>query len=83
MILALHFIRRQYPEDLILEAALKARALKREELLEPKEVAETMDDKLLFITHFHPGDKSMQDLYRKNWNILGQSPVTENLYNKK
>ena len=82
MILALHFIRRKYPEELLLEAAMKARALNREDLLKPIEVTQTVDDKIIFITTFHPSDKSIQDLVRKNWNILGQSPLTEKMYQK-
>lgn len=37
-----------------------------------------VDDKVIFITTFHPSDSSMKNLVRKNWNILGQ-----NIYNKK
>ena len=35
--LSTHFLRKGYPIDLILEAALKARRLDREEILEPQE----------------------------------------------
>ena len=84
MHLLMHFKRRGYPLELILEAAIKARQLDRTTLLDtggPKD--ETDANKVFLITTYHPNDQTARNIARQNWEILGQSPTTENLYSKK
>ena len=83
MELSLHFLRRKYPEDLILEAALSTRRLDRLDLLNKKR--QTNDDKnnVFLITTFHPNDHQVREIAHSNWDIHGQSPTTEKLYTKK
>lgn len=38
---------------------------------------------MFLITTYHPNDQTARDIARGNWDILGQSPTTEGLYNKK
>ena len=84
MHLAGHFRRRGYLVDLILRAALKARQLNRDQLLQPLVADKKSDDEKVFIiTTFHPSDQSARDIARSNWDILGQSPTADNLYRKK
>ena len=82
--LSLHFRRRQYPEELILDAAILARQLDRQKLLYPvaKETSEEKE-KVFLITTFHPSDNTVREIVRKNWDILGQSAHTEYIYKKK
>ena len=85
MELALHFQRREYPMELIFEAAMLARGLDRDELLskvkDPNK--ESDKDNVFLTTTFHPSDHSLREIVHKNWDILGQSVQTENLYQKR
>ena len=47
--LSLHFLRREYPEELILEAAILARQLDRDTLLNKVEIETTPDKNNLYI----------------------------------
>ena len=82
--LSLHFLRREYPEELILEAAILARQLDRTKLLQlvDKETNDNKDNVFLTTT-FHPSDHTICEIVHKNWDILGQSVHTEYLYHKK
>ena len=69
--LSLHFLRREYHQDFIFDAAILARRLDREILLRGKEVDHKQAEKVFFITTVHPNDHSLRDLVHKNWDILG------------
>ena len=82
--LSLYFLRREYPEELILEAAILARQLDRDTLLERVEKETTPDkDNIFLITTFHPCDHTIREIVYKNWDILGQSTHTEYIYKTK
>ena len=82
--LSIHFIRRNYPEDLILDAAILARNLDRDALLQTVGNKTDKDnDKIFLITTYHPKDNTLSEIVRKNWDILGQSAHTEYMYKKK
>ena len=82
--LSSHFIRRQYPEELILDAAILARRLDRDTLLNTeREPIEQDKEKVFLITTFHPSDHQVREVVHKNWDILGQSPTTDKLFQKK
>ena len=82
--LSLHFLRREYPEDLILEAAILARQLDRNTLLQSVDKESKQDkDNIFLITTFHPSDHTLREIVHKNWDILGQSTHTEYIFKKK
>ena len=82
--LSLHFLRREYPEDLILDAAILARQLDRTTLLKPTEdQTDNNKENIFLITTFHPSDHTVREIVHKNWEILGQSAHTEYIYKKK
>ena len=82
--LAAHFRRREYPPDLIMEAALAARRLDRSILLDQtKVIKEDEVEKVFLLTTYHPSDHSLRNLVRHNWDILGQSEQTSYLHRKK
>ena len=84
MDLSLHFLRRGYPEELILEAAILARQLDRSLLLQTVEKELNKDsDNIFLITTFHPSDHTIREIVHNNWDILGQSTHTEYIYKKK
>jgi len=80
-----HFIRRNYPEDLITEAMLKARRLDREQLLNPPQRPTKRDpfEDLFLISTFHPECAPLRDIVQKTWPTLGRTNTTECIYNKK
>ena len=85
MKLSLHFLRREYPEELLLEAALKVRGLDRQELLSPKKTdsEEITEPRVFLTTTFHPSDNTLRGIVHKNWDILGQGAQTDNLYKRR
>ena len=83
LMLGLNFLRRGYPEELVIEAALSTRDLDRKTLLQLKERKQELDDKVTFVTTFHPSDRQLRHIVSSYWAILGQSPTTKHLYNRK
>ena len=81
LMLCTHFLRRGYPQKLLMEAAILAKQQVRADLLRPQETEE--EEKAYRITTFHPSDYYVREIPHGNWMILGQSPTTSNLYNKK
>ena len=80
---AAHLKRREYPSDLIIEAAIAARSLNRHDLLAPTRPVKSGDsEKVFLITTYHPSDHTLRNLVRNNWDILGQSENTAKLHNK-
>jgi len=82
--LSLHLHRREYPEELILEEAILARQLDRTKLLQivDKKTNDNNDNVFLIIT-FHLSDHKIHEIVHKNWDILGQSALTEYFFHKK
>ena len=65
-LLSEHFLR-QYPEDLILDAAVLARRLERGTLLEQERKNNNQENKDVFlIMTFHPNDNSLREIVKKN-----------------
>jgi hypothetical protein len=83
--LSAYFIKQGYPVDLLLEAAFKARALDRNELLSITHTKDTKNldsDSVFLISTYHPHEQSMKDMIHKNWDFLGKSQTTDFLYKK-
>ena len=85
---ALHFKRRLYPTELIVEAARLTRNLDRKVLLddtlrEQRAIENSNEDAVFLITTFHPSDHTVRDIVHKNWDILGQNDETNFLYKKR
>ena len=79
------FLKRNYPIELLEKAAERARSLDRLMLLEPHIGNTTTQDSdaIYLIMTYHPHDNSLKDLIYHNWEILGKSLATEELYHKK
>ena len=80
-----HFLRRKYPLELLHRAALLARSLDRQNLLNRTDTTtvETDDEKVFLITTYHPHDQFVPQTARNNWEILGRNQTTEELQNRK
>ena len=78
-----YFLKRNYPLDLITEAALTVREIDRDSLLSPKPIKEDTNDRIFLITTYHPYDRSLQDIFYKNWEMLGRSPTTDFIHQRK
>jgi hypothetical protein len=78
-----HFLRRGYPMELLEEAAILARRQERETLLNKQKEPKGKQDNVFLITTYHPTDNTVRDVVRKNWDLLGKSPTTQFLQNKR
>jgi hypothetical protein len=80
-----HFLRRKYPISLLEEAVIKVRRSDRKTLLTPKTTNEQTqcEDKLFLITTFTPQDNPLTHVVKKNWQTLGRTSTTQDLYNCK
>jgi hypothetical protein len=78
-----HFLRRNYPLELLEEAILKVRRLDRQALLAPKTdtTKNKEEDKLFLISTFNPRDSPLTRIVNKNWTTLGRTSTTQDLYN--
>ena len=65
VLLSGHFLERDYPLELIQEAAIKARRLDRKELINKKSTQKQEEDKHILITTFHPHNDTLPKLVRK------------------
>ena len=85
LMLASHFTRRGYPDELIEGALIQARRADRTKLLRPKDKSvQTFDDSKLFcITTHSPGHNLMRNIVEDNWPILGRTNTTMPLHSKK
>ena len=70
---------------LLEEAATLARQKDRSRLLESTREVQVNDqkDKVFLITTFHPTDQALRQIVLKNWDLLGKSPTTSFLHEKK
>ncbi len=82
--LCAHFIRRQYPGELLEESLFKVSQLNRESLLNPppKEI-KTNKDSVFLISTYHPHHNFLQQMVKKNWDYLGRSSTTTALHKRK
>ena len=83
--LLLHFKRRHYPAPLLEAARDLARGKERSELLhpQPKETSDCASQRVFLITTYHPSDRGLVDVVRRNWELLGRSRNTRHLFEKK
>ena len=79
-----YFQQRGYPMDLLITALIRARRHDRRELLQPKQRdTETDDDNIVLVLTYHPTDRTLPNIVKQNWNILGKSTLTSHLHQKK
>ncbi len=78
-----HFLRRGYPVTLVEQAILKARRQDRAILLHPIEKPKEIPNQTFLITTFHPHFGEIQKVIKNNWDLLGRSGYTSELYDHK
>jgi hypothetical protein len=85
LVLTCHFMRRGYPMKLLSEAAKIVQSLDREELLEmtARGNEKTGDDKVFLITTYNPNYQQLRHIVHGNWEMLGKSPATDFLYERR
>ena len=83
LLLASHFKRRGYPDDIIENAIIRARRLDRIQLLNPP-VKESTDhtENLFLIDTYHPGGSPLKEILNDHWSILGRNQTTASLHSK-
>ena len=80
----LHFQRRGYPLPLLEKAALAARRIPRNNLLnKPKKDPVQTDSKIVMVTRYHPHHDTLRDIVTNNWDFLGKTNTTQFLHDKK
>jgi hypothetical protein len=87
LMLMVHFLRRGYPMKLLEEAMALARSKERLSLLEPKQDIQTGNkgdnSRVFLITTYHPIDQTLKNIVFNNWEMLGKSPTTSTLHERK
>jgi peptide-methionine (R)-S-oxide reductase len=79
-----HFIRRLYPEDLIIDATLKARRKNRQELLQPNHTSQEVNKNRHFVVSpFDPTCDPLRDIINDTWPLLGRTNTTESVYDNR
>ena len=78
-----HFLRRGYPVTLVEGAMLKARRQIREDLLNPTPKIKEMPKQTFLITTFHPHFGEARKIVNSNWEMLGKSGYTSDIYDHK
>ena len=78
-----HFLRRLYPIELLEEAAILARRQDRDNLFNKQNKQKEKQDDVFLITTYHPTDSSVVDVVKKNWDMLGKSPTTQFIQQKR
>jgi hypothetical protein len=80
-----HFMTRGYPMALLEKAASLVKALNRDELLKEAEIERDKEDndKVFLITTYNPNYHHLRELVYKNWDMLGKSPATDFLYQRR
>ena len=83
ILLAGHFHRRGYPDDIIEKAIIDVRRKNRDDLLHPPAKAPiTTPNENLFLTSTHiMGHNPLKHIVQHNWNILGRTNTTQALFN--
>jgi hypothetical protein len=81
--IASHFLRRDYPQDLVEEALIKVRRIDRLTLLQPSTNPPKNDqDNLFLVNMFNPSGTPLRDIVSDTWPLIGRSHNTEYLYTK-
>ena len=75
-------LRRRNPLDLITEAFHKALKVDRSTLLHPTSKSRNEDSNIL-VTTFNPGSDSLKKVVTNNWDTLGRSCSTRQIYQNK
>jgi len=78
-----HFLRRGYPLELLETAAITARRLDRNILLEPKNTPDTKSEEVILVTTYDPSQDLLREITKANWDYLGKSPLTTFIHKKK
>jgi len=80
-----HFLRRNYPEDIVTQAIVKTRRMNREELLHPVSTPKSQKSEyeLFLISEYNPDCSPLKSIVQQNWPALGRTANTESLYNKR
>jgi hypothetical protein len=78
-----HFIRRHYPEVLIIDAMLQARRKNRQEILQTSTQTPDNNDRHFVISPFDPGCDPLRDIISETWPILGRTNTTESIFSTK
>ena len=77
----LDFIERGYPHKALNRDINRCQQIERDSLLKPKDKSkETDSNKTFLVQTFRPCKDSLTETVRKNWEILGKSKTTKNLY---
>jgi hypothetical protein len=81
----MYFLLRGYLMKLLEEAHTLARSKDRSSLLTQNKLRQNIDkeNKVFLITTFHPTDNSLRKIVFKNWDLLGKSPTTSFLHDRK
>ena len=83
--LTAHFLSRGYPMKLLEEAAKLTKKIDRNELLRDKDKGdqEKVNDKVFLITTYNPDFQDLRKTVFNNWDMLGKSPTTEYIFEKR
>ena len=85
--LARHFLRAQYPADLVQEAFVRAYDKERRLLLHPPLKTTLIDEDIIpeifLISTYHPSGSFLDKIIRKNWDLLDRSSSTRSILNWK
>ena len=78
-----HFIRRGYPLDLVVDSFTKALHKQRSVLLAAPKVEPDKEPANILVSTYNPGFRGIQTLVTKNWDLLGKSSSTRDIYKTK
>jgi hypothetical protein len=83
--LTAHFLSRGYPMSLLEEAATLVETKNRNDLIisQMEKTKKNETDKVLLITRYNPNFHDLRHIVYDNWDMLGKSPATEFLYEKR
>ncbi len=81
--MASHFIRRGYPTELVTNAICKAREQDRTMLLNPPPKLKSQPQQTFLITTFHPQYSEFRNVIQTNWEMLGKSGYTSDIFEHK
>ena len=84
VMLASHFHRRGYPDNIIEQAIIDVRRKDRHTLLHPApKVNDNNPSENLFLVSTHIiGNNPLKDIIQDNWNILGKTHTTQAIFNQ-
>ena len=85
VLLASHFHRRGYPDDIIEQAIIDVRRKDRQSLLQPstKPPSSELNENLFLISTHLIGHNPLKEIVQQNWKILGRTNTTQNIFSNK